>query len=86
MAIETGPRVRVARRGIARAARATGSLLVYAAAAMILLAVLNPLIPVAHPEYTATAVDTVRGYAFATFMSVAVVLWGAPSFLRQVLR
>lgn len=71
---------------VVRAARDAGSLLLTLAGAVLVTVALAPLIPIAHPEYTATAVDVARGYSLATFLSVAVALWGAPSLLRQVLR
>lgn len=68
-----------------RAARTAGSLTLTLAGAVLLVMLLDPWIPIAHPEYTAAAINESRGYALATALSMAAFLWGAPSLIRRVL-
>lgn len=71
------------RRGWA-VARAAGSLLLTLAAAVFATVTLAPWVPLAHPEYTATAIAVSRGYGLATALAMTTALWGiAPFFVRQ---
>lgn len=68
-----------------REARAAGSLVFTLLAVVAVIVALDPLLPVAHPEFTQAALAEARGTAFAFTLIAAVTAWALPDTLRRAL-